>query len=209
MIEFENQAQKGGNLQVITGNEQALVADAGASDRSPEQSMRDTQQSFTSLHQSVTGGYDQMSGVSPTPGGRRFTYGAGNSTHTGWNERQNSEIRISRKASELGTLEPKSSRNQGGRMDSMRLTTNQSWAAKGDVGQRSDAFLPEINDGPLGSARRRAPLPDTMSGVGSNRAAGFKRDAPAMQSGYNHSPKKSERQSRLFGGVSDSPRYAG
>ena len=50
MIEFENQAQKGGNLQVLTGNEQALVADAGGSDRSPEQSMRDTQQSFTSLH---------------------------------------------------------------------------------------------------------------------------------------------------------------
>ena len=42
MIEFENQAQKGGNLQVLTGNEQALVADAGGSDRSPEQSMRDT-----------------------------------------------------------------------------------------------------------------------------------------------------------------------
>ena len=36
MIEFENQAQKGGNLQVITGNEQALVADAANSDRSPE-----------------------------------------------------------------------------------------------------------------------------------------------------------------------------
>lgn len=71
--------------------------------------MRDTQQSFTSLHQSMAGGYDP--GISPTPSGRRFAYGAGNATHTGWNERQNSEIRISRKASELGTLEPKSSRN--------------------------------------------------------------------------------------------------
>ena len=31
-----------------------------------------------------------------------------------------------------------------------------------------------------------------MSNVGSNRAAGFKRDAPGMQSGYNPSPKKNE-----------------
>ena len=89
----------------------------------------------------------------------------------------------------------------------MRLKANQSWADKGAIGRGSEAFLPDINDGPQGSARRRAPMHDTMSGVGSNRAAGFKRDAPGMQSGYNPSPKKSER-SRLFGGDNGS-NYAG
>ena len=113
-----------------------------------------------------------MSGVSPNMN-RRFTHGA-NSTHSGWNERQNSEVRISRKASELGNLEPRSNRNAYGR-DSMRLTTNQSWADKG-AGRGGESFLPDIGDGALGSARRRAPLPDSMSGAGQNRAAGFKRD---------------------------------
>ena len=162
-----------------------------------------------------------MSGVSPNMN-RRFTHGA-NSTHSGWNERQNSEVRISRKASELGTLEPRTGRNIG--RDSMRMTTNQSWADKG-AGRGADGFLPDINDGGgLNSARRRAPLPDAMSGAGQNRAAGFKRDRQSVhdsqsnmnpsstgagfgvQSGYNPSPKKSD--SRLFGGPKDSPRYGG
>ena len=45
-------------------------------------------------------------------------------------------------------------------MDSMRLTTNQSWADRGATGRGSEAFLPDINDGGLGSARRRVPMPD-------------------------------------------------
>ena len=55
----------------------------------------------------------------------------------------------------------------------MRLT-NQSWADK-RAGKGGDGFLPDIADGGL-SARRRAPMPDAMSGAGQNRAAGFKRD---------------------------------
>ena len=65
MIEYENQALKGANINVMTGNDSfnpqgaALVADAGERDRSPEHSMRDTQQSFSSLHQSQAPyGYD-------------------------------------------------------------------------------------------------------------------------------------------------------
>jgi hypothetical protein len=51
MIEYENQQQKGKNVQVISTNDRAsaaapsgnLIANAGERSNSPEQSMRDTQ----------------------------------------------------------------------------------------------------------------------------------------------------------------------
>ena len=111
----------------------------------------------------------------------------------------------------------------------MRLT-NQSWADQ-RAGRGGEGFLPDISgDGGL-SARRRAPVPDAMSGAGQNRAAGFKRDGRqsmydvnqsqkslgggvGMQSstGYDPSPKKTPAgASRLFGTQQkDSPaRYGG
>ena len=153
-----------------------------------------------------------LEGISPGPG-RRVSQAA-NSTHSGWNERHGSEVRMSRKATDLGSLP--SGRNQVGRVDSMRMT-GQSWADQKRAGGGGDGFLPDINSGGL-SGRRRPPVAESLSGAGQGRAAGFRRDRASdagtnptlgsgMPSGYKASPAKSER--RLFGSTKESPRYGG
>jgi len=179
MIEYENQQQKGKNVQVISTYDKAgavtsgappsapnLIANAGERAGSPEQSLRDTQQSFTSLHTATE------RGMSPGSA-RRFRRSkdfANQSSYSGWNERQGgSEIR-SRRESAVKMSTPLE--NDFRKSNTQFGDTGASWKSKREYvpsATASESFLPDIS----GNNPRRPPVPD---GSGMTYGSGFKMD---------------------------------
>ena len=186
MIEYENQQSKGKNVQVISTYDKAnpqpggnLVAETGDRQKSPEQSLRDTQQSFLSNNRS-----DRM--MSPSSAmrfrrSREFGGQASVTNYSGWNERHGgSEIRQSRKASELNTLDSDLGIRRSFKREDM-AGTGQSWVAQSQKENHanqtaSQSFLPDINNPVVG---RRPPLGEAPS----MKAAGFKRDRGSIGGG--------------------------